>query len=90
VNAAEIQLQPDPLRDNLHAFRRESLEIAPTPDGLEVAVPQSFPDGWQIVLRLEAVTPTAVRLSDRGKTLCSSPKQARTSMLKSPPSGCVS
>lgn len=65
----EITLHPDILRENLHAFWRESLEIAPTPSGLEIAVPQSYPDGWQIVLRLELVTPTTVRLSDNGKTL---------------------
>jgi hypothetical protein len=69
VSAVEITLTPDLLRENLHAFWRGSLEIAATPGGLEMAVPQSYPDGWQIVLRLEPVTPTTAQLSDSGKTL---------------------
>ena len=57
------------LRENLQAFWQESLEIASTPRGLEFAVPQSYPDGWQIVLLLELPTGTTARLSDGGKTL---------------------
>jgi hypothetical protein len=57
------------LRESLHAFWQESLEIAQTPRGLEFAMPQSYPDGWQIVLRLEFPTSTTARLSDGGKTL---------------------
>ncbi len=69
MSTGEIILQPEILRENLHAFWRESLEIATTPGGLELAVPQSYPDGWQIVLRLEPMTPATARLSDAGKTL---------------------
>lgn len=69
MSAVEIILQPEILRENLHAFWRESLEIAATPTGFEFAVPQTYPDGWQIALRLDPVTPTTVRLSDGGKTL---------------------
>lgn len=69
MSAVETNLSPETLRENLHAFWRESLEIASTPGGLEFAVPQSYPDGWQIVLRLEPLTPTTARLSDGGKTL---------------------
>jgi len=69
VITGEIILEPEVLREKLHAFWREALEIAPTASGLEFAVPQTYPDGWQIVLRLDAITPTAVRLSDGGKTL---------------------
>jgi hypothetical protein len=57
------------LRESLQTFWQESLEIAPTPHGLEFAVPQAYPDGWQIVLRLEQPTATTARLSDGGKTL---------------------
>lgn len=60
---------PSALRDSLQTFWQESLEIAPTPHGLEFAVPQSYPNGWQIVLRLELPTATTARLSDGGKTL---------------------
>ncbi len=69
MSAFDTILSSDLLRENLCAFWRDSLEIATTPGGLEVAVPQSYPDGWQIVLRLEPVTPGTARLSDSGKTL---------------------
>ncbi len=66
-----VENTPSPLilRESLQTFWQESLEIAPTPRGLEFAVPQSYPDGWQIVLRLELPAPTTARLSDGGKTL---------------------
>jgi hypothetical protein len=60
---------PSLLRESLHTFWQESLEIASTPRGLEFAVPLSYPDGWQIVLQLELPTATTARLSDGGKTL---------------------
>lgn len=69
MSGVDTQLSPQILRDGLQAFWEQSLEIAATPRGLEFAVPQSYPDGWQIVLRLELLTPTTARLSDGGKTL---------------------
>jgi hypothetical protein len=57
------------LRASLLDFWKGTLEIASTATGLECAVPQSYPDGWQIVLKLDVVTPGVVRLSDGGKTL---------------------
>jgi hypothetical protein len=32
-------------------------------------MPQSYPDGWQIVLKIDTMTPGIVQLSDGGKTL---------------------
>jgi len=69
MSAVENTPSPSILRDNLQSFWQESLEIASTPHGLEFAVPQSYPDGWQIVLRLSLPTATTARLSDGGKTL---------------------
>lgn len=69
MSAIETTPSPDILRENLQAFWQESLEIASTPRGLEFAVPQSYPDGWQIVLQLSLPTATTARLSDGGKTL---------------------
>lgn len=69
MNAVETTLHPDRLREALLDFWKGSLEIATTASGLEFAVPQSYPDGWQIVLKLELLTPTTARLSDGGKTL---------------------
>ncbi len=69
MNPVETTPSPSLLRESLQNFWQESLEIAQTPHGLEFAVPQSYPDGWQIVLRLELPTGTTARLSDGGKTL---------------------
>jgi len=69
MNAVENLPSPVVLRDRLQSFWLDSLEIASTPRGLEFAVPQSYPDGWQIVLSLELLTATTARLSDGGKTL---------------------
>jgi hypothetical protein len=69
VNTVETTPSPLILRERLHGFWQESLEIAVTPRGLEFAVPQSYPDGWQVVLSLELPTATTARLSDGGKTL---------------------
>jgi hypothetical protein len=69
MTTAENTPSPIALRESLQSFWQESLEIASTPQGLEFAVPQSYPDGWQIVLQLSLPTTTTVRLSDGGKTL---------------------
>ncbi len=69
MSAVENTPSPSVLRESLHTFWQESLQIASTPHGLEFAVPQSYPDGWQIVLQLSLPTATTARLSDGGKTL---------------------
>ncbi len=69
MNTVDTSLHPDLLRTSLLDFWKGALEIATTSDGLECAMPQSFPDGWQIVLKFEPLTPGVIRLSDGGKTL---------------------
>ncbi|HEU5078818.1 MAG TPA: hypothetical protein VFT72_06375 [Opitutaceae bacterium] len=69
MSAVETIPHPLVLRESLQSFWHDSLEMAETPRGLEFTMPQSYPDGWQIVLRLELPTPTTARLSDGGKTL---------------------
>lgn len=62
-------LHPDSVRQTLQSFWGESLEIATTRSGLSLAVPLCFPDGWQVVFDLQSLTPKAVRVTDRGRTL---------------------
>ncbi len=69
MSAVETTPSPSVLRESLQSFWQESLEISPTQHGLEFTVPQSYPDGWQIVLRLDLPTATTARVSDGGKTL---------------------
>ena len=40
-----------------------------TRHGLSLALPQTYPDGWQIVVDLEGHLPAAVKVTDQGRTL---------------------
>lgn len=62
-------LTPETVRQLLHAFWQESLEIAKTRQGLSLALPQTYPDGWQIVVDLEDHLPAGLKVTDRGRTL---------------------
>lgn len=67
--SASTSLSPNDLRALLISFWGESLEVEPTAKGMLFTMPASYPDGWQVVLELNQMTPRGVRLSDRGKTL---------------------
>ncbi len=62
-------LTPETVRQLLHAFWQESLEIAKTRHGLSLALPQTYPDGWQIVVDLEDHLPASLKVTDQGRTL---------------------
>ncbi len=62
-------LTPETVRQLLHAFWQESLEIAKTRQGLSLALPHTYPDGWQIVVDLEDHLPAGLKVTDRGRTL---------------------
>lgn len=57
------------LRDALSGFWNEQLRIEAEGRGLALAMPLMDSSGWQVVLHLEPLTPTAWRLSDKGATL---------------------
>lgn len=62
-------LTSETVRRLLHAFWQESLEIAQTRQGLSLALPQTYPDGWQIVVDLEDHLPAGLKATDQGRTL---------------------
>lgn len=62
-------INPDIIRASLQEFWGEVLEIASSPAGLTLAMPISQPDGWQIAIDVQPLTPGVVRLSDKGRTL---------------------
>lgn len=62
-------LHPDSLRRRLEGFWQGALEIAQTGTNFTIALPQTFPDGWQMVVELRDHLPAAVQLSDGGRTL---------------------
>lgn len=59
----------DDLRSILTDFWHTILEVQHTPQGLLFTMPMSYPDGWQVVLELQQVTPQTWLLSDRGQTI---------------------
>ena len=61
--------QPDTVRQMLQGFWQSALEIGETRQGLSLALPQTFPDGWQMVLDVEPHLPAGIKLSDKGRTL---------------------
>lgn len=62
-------LQIPSLRHLLEDFWRDALEISRNGDTFTLALPQTFPDGWQMVIDLQDHHPAGVRLSDGGRTL---------------------
>lgn len=62
LNEKEIQ-------STLTDFWSEALEIGPTPRGYSLALPQTLPDGWQLIVDLESPLPKGIRLSDKGRVL---------------------
>ena len=59
---------PNTIRESLQSFWSE-MEIAETRTGLALAVPLCCPDGWQIIVEVDELTPKAARLTDRGRIL---------------------
>src|SRR5260221_175859 len=62
-------LNPNTIRESLQSFWSETLEVAETRTGLALAVPLCRPDGWQIIVEVDELTPKAARLTDRGRIL---------------------
>lgn len=62
-------LNPNSVRNALQSFWSEMLEVGETRTGLALAVPLCRPDGWQIIVEIDELTPKAARLTDRGRTL---------------------
>ena len=50
-------------------FWRDETRVEETREGLAVALPLLYPDGWQVVVSLEQLTAHDVRISDKGRTL---------------------
>lgn len=53
----------------LTEFWRAETRVEETREGLAIALPLLFPDGWQVIVDLEQLTARDVQLSDKGRTL---------------------
>jgi len=63
------KVNEDSIRRSLGDFWTEALEIGATPSGYSVALPQTLPDGWQLIIDLETPLPNGVRITDKGRIL---------------------
>lgn len=50
-------------------FQQEALAAEVTPEGVALALPETFPDGWQMVVELHPGPPKKLKLTDGGRTL---------------------
>ncbi len=69
MNNGTDTLTQENVRQMMGDFWSEALELGATRHGLSLAVPQTFPDGWQITLDLDDQLPSGVKMTDRGRTL---------------------
>ncbi len=69
MNKSSAQLSPDLCRKALQRFWQEQLAIEETAEGLVMALPVSYPDGWQVIVHAEKLAPAQAVLTDRGRTL---------------------
>lgn len=66
---ATQRLDRETCMEALAAFWRAETRVEKTREGLVIALPLLYPDGWQVVVALEQLTARDVRLSDKGRTL---------------------
>jgi hypothetical protein len=66
---SEKILTPDACMEVMEAFWREQVQVATTREGVALTLPLMYPDGWQVTVYLNQLTPGWVRISDHGKTL---------------------
>lgn len=69
MNGGTDKLTQESIRSLMSEFWSEALELEATRSGLSMAVPQTFPDGWQVTLDLDDQMPSGVKVTDRGRTL---------------------
>jgi hypothetical protein len=50
-------------------FQQDALAVELTPQGVAAALPQTLPDGWQMVVELQPLSPKKLKLTDGGRTL---------------------
>jgi hypothetical protein len=53
----------------MQEFWREQTQISETRDGFTLTLPLMYPDGWQVTVLLQLISPGHVRCSDQGSTI---------------------
>lgn len=62
-------LSSDHLRSAMGRFWDEQLAVEQSAEGLVVALPLMYPDGWQITVNIEPFAPAQAMITDKGRTL---------------------
>ena len=64
-----ILLSPNACRTAVESFLREQVVAEATRRGVVMSLPLMYPDGLQVQVHLEPMTPTCALITDRGRTL---------------------
>ena len=62
-------LTPEACIETMQRFWREQVAAKATPAGVVLSLPLMYPDGLQVQVRIDAVTPSAAIITDNGRTL---------------------
>jgi len=68
VTTTEL-LTPETCREALRRFWDDQTDAVAHRDGVAMALPLMYPDGWQVQVFLEPVSPSLAVITDRGQTL---------------------
>lgn len=69
MSVLDSGMTPESVRDAWLGFQGEALTVKRLHSGVAMALPQTFPDGWQMVVELLPGPPGKAKLSDGGRTL---------------------
>src|SRR5437867_8197342 len=62
-------LTPEICREALRRFWDDQMDVAETSNGVAMALPLMYPDGWQVQLFIEALSHSRAVITDKGRTL---------------------
>ena len=68
MKAAEL-ITPEICRGVLHRFWADQTDVAETSNGIAMALPLMYPDGWQVQVFIDALSRARAVLTDKGRTL---------------------
>ena len=81
MKTAEL-LTPEICREALRRFWDDQTDVAETSDGVAMALPLMYPDGWQVQVFTEPLSRSRAVITDKGRTWESVKSWVRWSMLR--------
>ncbi len=68
MKTAEL-LTPEICREALRRFWDDQTDVAETSNGVAIALPLMYPDGWQVQVFIESLSHSRAVITDKGRTL---------------------